>query len=176
MLLTKYYVVFSDDGEEENIVETTNQTTNQDIENHIIKIVSIFTYMSSGALVLSVVIVMNCVALIQYFFVLSQEVVDESEDTDLLRTEHRTEVVEPMLIAEEVVKTEVEWKRDEDKIILEVIKHFIVSQNGSDKSILEIMEEKDVYRTLADVLTDKTLEDIKSRVLYLLEMVLLNQS
>lgn len=104
------------------------------------------------------------------------EVVDESEDTDLLRTEHRTEVVEPMLIAEEDVKTEVEWKRDEDKIILEVIKHFIVSQNGSDKSILEIMEEKDVYRTLADVLTDKTLEDIKSRVLYLLEMVLLNQS
>lgn len=85
---------------------------------------------------------------------------------------------ESMVIAsdEDPVKREgPEWQREEDKLILEVLKDNLTPEERMDKTILEILQERNVYEMLADTLSGKSVTDIHERVLYLLEMLLLSE-
>lgn len=77
---------------------------------------------------------------------------------------------------DEPVKSEVaEWKRDEDKLILEVLLHHITPEVRKEKTILEILDEKSVYEILGESLPHKSVSDIRDRVMYLLEILLLSE-
>ncbi|XP_026743663.1 GON-4-like protein isoform X2 [Trichoplusia ni] len=72
---------------------------------------------------------------------------------------------------DEIVKSEnPEWKRDEDKLILEVLKEQLTPEEREDKTILEIIEEKNIILMISESLTDKSESDIKTRLLYLLQL------
>lgn len=72
---------------------------------------------------------------------------------------------------DEIVKSESpEWKRDEDKLILEVLKEQLTPEEREDKTILEIIEEKNIILMISEALTDKSESDIKTRLLYLLQL------
>ncbi|XP_075981304.1 uncharacterized protein LOC142979948 [Anticarsia gemmatalis] len=68
-----------------------------------------------------------------------------------------------------------EWKRDEDKLILEVLKEHLTPEERKDKTILELIEEKNIIDMIADSLIDKSKDDVKGRVLYLLQMLVLSE-
>ncbi|CAH1640405.1 unnamed protein product [Spodoptera littoralis] len=63
-----------------------------------------------------------------------------------------------------------EWKRDEDKLILEILKEHLSPEERQDKTILEIFNEKDIVNLIAESLTDKTKDEITTRMLYLLQL------
>ncbi|KAF9794850.1 hypothetical protein SFRURICE_015129 [Spodoptera frugiperda] len=63
-----------------------------------------------------------------------------------------------------------EWKRDEDKLILEVLKEHLSPEERQDKTILEIFDEKNIVNMIAESLMDKTKDDITTRMLYLLQL------
>ncbi|XP_052743891.1 uncharacterized protein LOC112052880 [Bicyclus anynana] len=76
---------------------------------------------------------------------------------------------------DESIKTEpVDWTRDEDKLILEMLKQFLTPQERSDKTIVEIIKEKDLLNIITKKLTDKSLNDVTERVLYLLQILILS--
>ncbi|XP_063366858.1 uncharacterized protein LOC134655338 [Cydia amplana] len=74
------------------------------------------------------------------------------------------------------VKTEApEWKRDEDKTLLEVLKQSLTPEEMKDKTILEIIEQKKVLDLASESLPGKSLDDVRERILYLLEFLVLNE-
>ncbi|XP_063540390.1 uncharacterized protein LOC134749401 [Cydia strobilella] len=74
------------------------------------------------------------------------------------------------------VKTEApEWKRDEDKTLLEVLKQSLTPEEMKDKTILEIIEQKKVLQLASGSLPNKSLDDVRERILYLLEFLVLNE-
>lgn len=76
---------------------------------------------------------------------------------------------------DECVKQESpEWHRDEDKLILEVLKHYLTSAKVKDKTLLEIIEEKNVIGMIADSL-HKSMQDVRGRILYLLQILIENE-
>ncbi|CAB3242338.1 unnamed protein product [Arctia plantaginis] len=77
---------------------------------------------------------------------------------------------------EDSVKPEaIEWKREEDKLILEVLKEHVTPEERKDKTIIEMLNEKHIIDMIADSLTDKSKTEVTSRVLYLLEMLVLSE-
>lgn len=77
---------------------------------------------------------------------------------------------------EEPVKPEShEWKRDEDKLILEVLKEHLTPEERKDKTILEMIDEKDIINMIADSLTYKSKTEVTNRVMYLLQMLVLSE-
>ncbi|XP_047031088.1 uncharacterized protein LOC124638233 isoform X1 [Helicoverpa zea] len=76
-----------------------------------------------------------------------------------------------IMFEDEIVKIETpEWKRDEDKLILEVLKEHLSPEERQDKTILETIYDKNIVGMIADSLTDKSKEDIETRVMYLLQI------
>ncbi|XP_061720572.1 uncharacterized protein LOC133527539 isoform X2 [Cydia pomonella] len=69
-----------------------------------------------------------------------------------------------------------EWKRDEDKTLLEVLKQSLTPEEMKDKTILEIIEQKKVLQLASESLPEKSLDDVRERILYLLEFLVLNES
>ncbi|XP_046970409.1 uncharacterized protein LOC124537579 [Vanessa cardui] len=99
----------------------------------------------------------------------SEMTVDEMEH----RKSESSDNMSMLIMSEdECIKTEVpEWKRDEDKLILEVLKQCISPNEIKDKTIIELIEDKNVVNMIADSLCHKSYEDIKERILYLLEIL-----
>lgn len=76
---------------------------------------------------------------------------------------------------EDVVKSEpTEWKRDEDKLLLEILKQSLTPEERKDKTISEILDEKNVLKLVAESLSHKSIEDVKERIVYLLKLIVLN--
>ncbi|KAJ8717385.1 hypothetical protein PYW08_005784 [Mythimna loreyi] len=76
-----------------------------------------------------------------------------------------------IMFEDEIVKTEhPEWRRNEDKLILEILKEQLTPEERQDKTILDLVEEKNIIDLIADSLTDKSKEDIRTRILYLLQI------
>ncbi|CAG9563780.1 unnamed protein product [Danaus chrysippus] len=63
-----------------------------------------------------------------------------------------------------------EWKRDEDKLILELLKQFLTPEQIQDKTIIEIIEEKHLLTQISENL-NKALSNVRERVLYLLQVL-----
>ncbi|CAH0401411.1 unnamed protein product [Chilo suppressalis] len=77
---------------------------------------------------------------------------------------------------EEFVKSEpAEWKRDEDKLILEMLKEHLTPEERKDKTILEIIEEKQIVQILMQSLTEKSFNDIKERMIVILNLLVLGK-
>ncbi|XP_072942462.1 uncharacterized protein [Epargyreus clarus] len=73
---------------------------------------------------------------------------------------------------EESIKTEPpEWKREEDKLILEVIKQHVAPAERKEKTVHEIVEETPVVDVIRESLTHKSVDDVKERILYLLQLL-----
>lgn len=73
-----------------------------------------------------------------------------------------------------------DWTRNEDRLILQVLQEHLTREErkGSfenNKSIIELLEEKNVYVMLYDSLTDRSVNQIKERVLYLLTMLVISE-
>lgn len=83
-----------------------------------------------------------------------------------------------MIMSEdEPIKSESpEWQRDEDKIILEVLKFNLTPEERKDKTIMEILKEKQVIEMLSISLKNKPKEAVEERISYLLNMVLVGES
>ncbi|CAH2089777.1 unnamed protein product [Euphydryas editha] len=64
-----------------------------------------------------------------------------------------------------------DWKREEDKLILEVLKQSISPEEMKDQTLIEIIENKNIVNMLADSLSHKSLDDVRGRMLYLLEIL-----
>ncbi|XP_035435793.2 uncharacterized protein LOC118266438 [Spodoptera frugiperda] len=103
----------------------------------------------------------------------------ENQSVALVVTVSKTEVQEfndsfnssMRLTYDDGVKIErPEWKRDEDKLILEVLKEHLSPEERQDKTILEIFDEKNIVNMIAESLMDKTKDDITTRMLYLLQL------
>ncbi|XP_059059642.1 uncharacterized protein LOC131852910 [Achroia grisella] len=78
---------------------------------------------------------------------------------------------------DEMVKSEApEWKRDEDKLILEMLKDNLTPEERKDKTIIEIAEEKSILEMLSQSLSHKSIRDIRERVMYLLKMLLVSEN
>lgn len=76
---------------------------------------------------------------------------------------------------DEPIKSEpVEWTRDEDKLILQVLKQYLTPQERSDKTILEIIKDKNLSKIIMSGLPHKPPEDVSERVLYLLQILILS--
>ncbi|XP_045501667.1 uncharacterized protein LOC123698896 isoform X1 [Colias croceus] len=69
----------------------------------------------------------------------------------------------------------IEWKRDEDKIILEVLKQHLSPEERKDKTIFEIIEEKAIPQMISESLSHKSLNDVRDRIFYLLQILLMNE-
>lgn len=96
----------------------------------------------------------------------------EPEDSD-------TEMSMMIMSEDESIKSEPpEWKRDEDKLILEVLKMNLSPEERKDtnKSILEILEEKHVLEVMTESLVNKSIHDVKDRMMYLLNLLLLRET
>nr|XP_034835640.1 uncharacterized protein LOC117992092 isoform X1 [Maniola hyperantus] len=92
--------------------------------------------------------------------------VQDTSDTDM-----------SMLIMseDESIKTEpIEWTREEDKLILELLKQYLTPAERNDKTIIEIMKEKDLLNIIINRLSPKSPEDVSERVLYLLQILILS--
>lgn len=77
---------------------------------------------------------------------------------------------------ETIIKTEQpEWKREEDKLILEVLKANLTPEERKDKTILEILDEKQVVEVLSESLPNKSRHIVQERVAYLLNVLLLGE-
>lgn len=77
---------------------------------------------------------------------------------------------------ETIIKTEQpEWKREEDKLILEVLKANLTPEERKDKTILEILDEKQVVEVLSESLPNKSRNIVQERVAYLLNVLLLGE-
>ncbi|XP_060805440.1 uncharacterized protein LOC106137275 isoform X2 [Amyelois transitella] len=75
------------------------------------------------------------------------------------------------------VKSETaEWQRDEDKVILQVIRDNIVMGNFGDKTIVELLEEKQMIHLLSESLTHKSPNEIRNRIIYLIKMLAINNN
>lgn len=76
-----------------------------------------------------------------------------------------------IMFEDEIVKTEhPEWRRNEDKLILEMLKEQLTPEERQDKTILEIVDDKNIIGMISDSLTDKSKEEIRTRILYLLQL------
>ncbi|XP_026763366.2 uncharacterized protein LOC113521902 isoform X2 [Galleria mellonella] len=86
--------------------------------------------------------------------------------------------VSMMIVSEdEIVKSEApEWKRDEDKLILEILKENLTPEERKDKTITEIADEKSVLDTLSQCLSHKSIDDIRERVMYLLKLLIISEN
>lgn len=67
--------------------------------------------------------------------------------------------------------SKVEWKRDEDKLILEVLQKHLSPEERLDKSIIEIIEDKKIPQIITEVLAVKSLHDVTDRIDYLLNIL-----
>ncbi|KAH9635838.1 hypothetical protein HF086_002398 [Spodoptera exigua] len=103
----------------------------------------------------------------------------ENQNMALVVTVNKTEVQEfndssnssRLTYDEGAVKIEgPEWKRDEDKLILEILKEHLSPEERQDKTILELFHEKNIVNIIAESLTDKSTDDITTRMLYLLQL------
>ena len=82
-----------------------------------------------------------------------------------------------LVMSEDELKYEPpEWRRDEDKLILEVLKQCLTPEEIKDKTIIEIIEEKNVINIIAESLTHKSMSDVRERILYLLRILIDNES
>lgn len=75
-----------------------------------------------------------------------------------------------------IKKEALEWKREEDKLILEVLKQQLTPEERKGKPIAKLLEEMNVYEVLADSLQHKSMVDVKERVAYLLSLLVLSES
>ncbi|XP_032519808.2 uncharacterized protein LOC116771915 isoform X1 [Danaus plexippus] len=99
------------------------------------------------------------------------ETVDLSVTKAELQDSNSSDMSMLVMSDDEAIKHEpCEWKRDEDKLILEVLKEFLTPEQIKDKTIIEIIEERHLLTQIAENL-DKSLEDVRERVLYLLQVL-----
>lgn len=83
------------------------------------------------------------------------------------------EQVDPLDDSNQETVKDVEWRREEDKIILEVLQKQLSPEERMEKSIVEIVEEKNIPQNIAKVLTEKSLYDVRERIYYLLQILVL---
>uniref|UniRef100_A0A2A4JGX9 Uncharacterized protein n=1 Tax=Heliothis virescens TaxID=7102 RepID=A0A2A4JGX9_HELVI len=77
-----------------------------------------------------------------------------------------------IMFEDDIVKIETpEWRRDEDKVILEVLKEQLTPEERQNKTILETIYDKNIVGMIVDSLTDKSKQDIETRVMYLLQIL-----
>ncbi|CAK1584759.1 unnamed protein product [Parnassius mnemosyne] len=75
------------------------------------------------------------------------------------------------------VKTESpEWQRSEDKLILELLKNSLTREERKNKTIKDILEEKEVLQMITESLSHKSAKDVTERVIYLLELLVISES
>lgn len=105
----------------------------------------------------------------------SEITISKTEVQGHIEVQDHTEDLSTMAMSEEIlVKTEVpEWKRDEDKLILQILLQYLSPSERKGKSILEILDEKNVYQMLSESVTHKTRSEIKDRVMYLLDILVM---
>ncbi|XP_028158377.1 uncharacterized protein LOC114351384 [Ostrinia furnacalis] len=97
----------------------------------------------------------------------------EPEDSD---ASERSMII---MFEDETIKSEIpEWTRDEDKLILEMLKINLTKEERKDtnKTILETLDEKNVLEVLTESLTNKSYQDVKERMMYLLKLLVLSES
>lgn len=105
-----------------------------------------------------------------------QENGDMSEVIITENTESDSSDMSTLLMSEDELKQETpEWRRDEDKLILEVLKQCLTPEEIKDKTILEIIEEKNVINMISESLTHKSMFDVRERILYLLRILIDNE-
>lgn len=118
-----------------------------------------------------------------FFFYLQEEELIESDELTVTETSVQGEVqghddtqMSMLVMSEdELIKSEpVEWTRDEDKLILQVLKQYLTPQERSDKTILEIIKDKNLSKIIMSGLPHKPPEDVSERVLYLLQILILS--
>ncbi|CAH0713140.1 unnamed protein product, partial [Brenthis ino] len=111
-------------------------------------------------------------------FMIKDEQGDESEITiteTKVQGQDDSDMSALIMSEDECIKEESpEWHRDEDKLILEVLKHYLTSAKIKDKTLLEIIEEKNIISMIADSL-HKSMQDVKGRILYLLQILIENE-
>ncbi|CAK1553016.1 unnamed protein product [Leptosia nina] len=97
--------------------------------------------------------------------------------TEELQTKNEIEDMDQDLLdsSAEEYECEVEWKREEDKIILEILQQHLTPQERKGKSVIDFIEEKNIPQTIADFLEDRSLHDVRDRVYYLLRILVLNE-
>ncbi|CAF4914427.1 unnamed protein product [Pieris macdunnoughi] len=90
-------------------------------------------------------------------------------DENKLKTE-----VDPLSDYDQERTIDVEWGREEDKLILEVLIQLNPEERieNSIDEIVEILEKKNIPQIIAKKLTKKSLFDIRARILYLLQVLL----
>ncbi|XP_050682558.1 uncharacterized protein LOC126977915 isoform X3 [Leptidea sinapis] len=94
-----------------------------------------------------------------------------SDDDNEMAVDENTDQVD--IYSQVGVKLETsEWKRDEDKLILEVLKENLSPDEIKDKTIIEIIEEKNLPNMISECLSTKTLLDVKDRISYLLQLLI----
>ncbi|KAM3956705.1 uncharacterized protein ACR2FA_009358 [Aphomia sociella] len=109
----------------------------------------------------------------------SEDIIDTPELT-ICKTEIQeySESDASMVIAseDEMIKSETtDWKREEDKLILEVLKDNLTPEERKDKTIMEIAEQKSILEMLSQSLTHKSFSEIRERVVYLLKMLIISE-
>ncbi|XP_037294974.1 uncharacterized protein LOC115448860 isoform X2 [Manduca sexta] len=117
--------------------------------------------------------------------VVKQEPVSEEESTNVISTALNEESLDDsretpdntMVIVEDDTQTDnQEWSREDDKLLLEIIKKYLATEESKNKSIFKTLQENKVYELIAERLTEKSMDNIVQRVIYLLEVLVVNNS
>ncbi|KAJ2948339.1 hypothetical protein O0L34_g7578 [Tuta absoluta] len=86
----------------------------------------------------------------------------EEVPSNVETTTHTTKVVTPS------------WNREEDKFILELIQKYSTPESCQGKEITENLEANDIYQTIAEKFPQKCIEDIRNRVMRILDILVVN--
>lgn len=68
------------------------------------------------------------------------------------------------------------WTREEDEQVLRVLQLSLSQLKLIDKTVEEVLIDNNIYDSLSNVLNNKSPSDIKNRVLYLLDLLLLSEN
>lgn len=99
------------------------------------------------------------------------------EDSQITPTKSPLTETFIITLEEEVIKEEPlepEWNREEDKMILEFLQQQLTPEER--KNIPEMLEEKNVFGLIANNMTQKSKEEVKDRVLYILSLLVRSES
>ncbi|CAG5029818.1 unnamed protein product [Parnassius apollo] len=69
-----------------------------------------------------------------------------------------------------------EWQRCEDKLILEIVKNSLTREERKNKTVKDILEEKEVLKTITESLSHKSAKEVTERVMYLLELLVISEN
>lgn len=98
--------------------------------------------------------------------------IDETVDRSDLSDDSMSKLI---MSEDESFKVEVpDWNREEDKLILEVLKNSISPEEMNNKTLIDVIENKNIVNMIADSLSHKSIDEVRERMLYLLEILVNN--